>query len=115
MGFQKGEGGRPKGARNKRTKEFMDVLERRGFVPADALIDCYNHAIADYKYYSELFRSNRISPMEDNSHKHLKIAADIAEKVATYTYPKLKSIEKKNTTPAERPLEDVSDEELDSL
>jgi hypothetical protein len=113
--FQKGEGGRPRGSKNKRTKEFVEVLERKNFCLASALIECYKDARAEYKYYSELFRNNRISPMEDNSHKHLKNAADILEKIGGYSYPKLKSIERLKRIDEDRPLKDISDEELDSL
>lgn len=113
--FQKGQGGRPKGAKNKRTQEFKEALEKRHFCPANALIDCYEKAMADYEYYSELLRSNRISPMEDNSHKNLQIAASLAEKIASYTFPKLKSIEQIKDVNQDRPLKDLSDEELDKL
>ena len=113
--FPKGMGGRPKGAKNKRTAEFKEALERRNFSPADALMDCYKKAMDDYEYYAELLRANRISPMEDNSYKNLKIAADLAEKIASYTYPKLKSIEQVKDMDQDRPLKNISDEELDKL
>lgn len=116
MAYKKGQGGRPKGARNKRTVEFEDALKQKDFSPALALIQCYNRAISDYKYYRKRVRQGFLSPMEDNSHKNLKIAADLAKELASYSYPKLKSVEQvKVPTESDRPLEKMSDEELDKL
>jgi hypothetical protein len=115
VAYKKGEGGRPRGARNKRTVEFMSVLEKANFCPASALIGCYLKALADYEYYSELLRSNRISPMEDNSSKYLRIASDLAKDLSSYAYPKLKSIEQTKSSDEERPLKDLTDEELEAL
>jgi hypothetical protein len=108
MAFSKGQGGRPKGARNKRTMEFMEVLEKHSFCPATSLIECYEEAIQNY-------RSNTHDP--ELAHRYLKIAADIAKDLTSYAYPKLKSIEQKIETDMEldRPLADLSDEELDEL
>lgn len=101
MAFKKGEGGRPKGAKNRRTKEFMDVLEAQEFCPASALIACYHKAIKVYDSYGVIYdaivdareKAGEVYPLEDNGHKYLKIAADIAEKLSSYAYPKLKSID----------------------
>ena len=93
--------GRPPGARNKRTIEFLEVLEARGFCPASALMDTYK--IAMEKFISEVEKedSGRISPMESNAAKYLKIAADNASDLATYAYPKLKAIEQKRVNQTE--------------
>jgi hypothetical protein len=98
--------GRPLGARNKRTVEFMAVLEARGFCPATALIDCYVEAKKTYDNYGTIYDAicdariakndkdgSFAAPATDEGHKYLKIAADIAKDLAGYAYPKLKAIE----------------------
>lgn len=119
MPFEKGHSlskGRPKGTKNKRTVEFEEVLKRHNFCPASALIECYRKAMADYEYYAELLRNNRISPMEDNSHKNLRIAADLAKELSSFSYPKLKSIEqsKPSVLDGPRPLKHLTNEELEA-
>jgi hypothetical protein len=93
--------GRPLGSRNKRTVEFLELLEAKDFCPASALMDVYK--IAMEKFISEVEKedSGRISPMESNAAKYLKIAADNASDLATYAYPKLKSIEQKRVNATE--------------
>lgn len=106
--------GRPLGSKNKRTVEFMQVLEDEGFDPAKALIQCYRAAKTTYDNYSvilEAITSAReakndqtgefSAPTEDNAHKYLKIAADIAKDLASYAYPKLRSIEQTKANPLE--------------
>lgn len=93
MGFKKGEGGRPKGARNRRTKEAKEIAQAKGFSPIEALIYCYHEAVSQYQHYKDLLMQNRISPMEDNGAKYLKIASDNAKEVGSFIYPKLKSID----------------------
>jgi hypothetical protein len=117
VGFNKGQGGRPKGALNKSTMEFKAAIIKSKHPPAQALIDCYNNAMAEYAHYSTLLRENRISGMEDNGWRYLKIAADMAEKIASYLYPKRKAVDMVIQAPQvqSRPLEYLSDEELDSL
>ena len=97
--------GRPPGARNKRTVEFMATLEREGFDPAMALIECYREARKTYDNYGTIYdaicdantqKGQHFAPPEDRADKYLKIAADIAKDLASYAYPKLKSIEKKD-------------------
>jgi hypothetical protein len=109
VAFIKGQGGRPRGARNKRTIEFMEVLEKRDFCPATALIECFLEAKKNYESCQD--------PLDEVAHRYLRIAADIAKDLTSYAYPKLKSIEQKIETDPEqdRPLADLSDEELDSL
>lgn len=116
MAYKKGEGGRPRGAKNRRTVEFVAVLEKRKFCTASAFLELYEKALTDYEYYSARLRAGLVSPMEDNSHKNLKIAVDILKEIASFAYPKLKSVEQiKTPDEAERPLKDLSDEELDKL
>lgn len=86
--------GRPPGARNKRTVEFMRVLEDSGFCPATALVDVYKISMARFTEEVEREDKGLVSPMESNAAKYLKIAADQASDLASYAYPKLKSIER---------------------
>jgi hypothetical protein len=101
MDVEKRSAGRPPGSRNRRTIEFLEILEARGFCPASALMDVYK--IAMEKFISEVEKedSGRISPMESNAAKYLKIAADNASDLATYAYPKLKAIEQKRVNETE--------------
>lgn len=104
--------GRPLGSRNKRTLEFMATLERENFNPALALIECYREAKKTYDNYGTIYdaicdaRTARndatgqcAAPTEDNAHKYLKIAADVAKDLAGYAFPKLKSIEQRKSDP----------------
>ncbi len=98
--------GRPLGSHNKRTLDFMAVLEARGFCPATALVDCYVEAKKTYDNYGKIYAAicdARIkkndetgqfaAPTEDKAHIYLKIAADIAKELSSYAYPKLKAID----------------------
>lgn len=114
MGFLPGEGGRPKGTLNKRTYEFRAILEKRGFCPATALMECYEEARKTYDNYGTIYEAivdarivqndkdgSCVTPLEDNAHKYLKIAADIAKDIASYSFPKLKAIEQTKPNPFE--------------
>jgi hypothetical protein len=85
--------GRPKGSLNKRTIEAKDLLEKAGFCPITALIDGHRIAMECFKNELERIESGRISPMECDAVKYLKIAMDAAADCAGYVYPKLKSVE----------------------
>lgn len=106
MPFKPGEGGRQPGALNRRSKDFLAILEKHDFCPASALIECYRDAKKTYDNYGVIYEAicdARISkneadgslgaPTEDNAHKYLKIAADVAKELSGYAYPKLKSVE----------------------
>lgn len=98
MGFEKGHlklGGRKPGAKNKRNKEFLAVLETKKFCPASALIQCYEDARHQFE---TAIQSGFIS---DDNTRYLKIAADTAKELASYAYPKLKSIEQQRVNPLE--------------
>lgn len=112
MTFMPGNPGRPPGAINKRSKDFLAVLEKRNFCPATALIDCYSEAKKTYDNYGIIYdaicdaNADRAAekgfanvPPEDNAHKYLKIAADIAKDLSGYAYPKLKAIEQTKDDP----------------
>jgi hypothetical protein len=91
--------GRAKGAVNKRTVEFQAVLEKNNFNVAESLLWCFNEAKKQYIDYRDRFQDGRISPMEDNAPKYLKIASDMAKDLASYTFPKLKSVEHMKDNP----------------
>jgi hypothetical protein len=92
----------------------MRVLEAEGFDPAKALVECYREAKKTYDNYGLIYdaisdaRTARneadgsfAAPTEDNAHKYLKIAADIAKDLASYAYPKLKSVEQQRVSSTE--------------
>ncbi len=91
--FQPGAPGRPPGAINKRSKDFMAILEKNGFCPASAMMDIFKVSMQKFAEDLEKENDGRISPMESNAAKYLKIAADMTSDLATYAYPKLKAIE----------------------
>jgi len=99
-------GGKVKGTVNKRSQDFLTVLERNNFCPASALIEIHNEAKQIYKSYSVIYqaiveaKSNEQgypAVVEDKAHTYLKIAADAAKELASYAYPRLKTIEQKNS------------------
>lgn len=106
--------GRPPGSPNRRTIEFMRVLEAEGFDPAKALIECYKEARKIYDNYGTIYDAicdarevandkdgSYAAPPEDKADKYLKIAADIAKDLASYAYPKLKAIEQQRVNPVQ--------------
>ena len=113
--FKKGQGGRPKGSKNKRTQEAHAIAEQYGFNAIEALIHCYKEAMIQYEYYKELLLQGRVSPMEDNGKDYLKTASANAKEIASFIYPKLKSVERIKDPDLNRPLKNISDEELDKL
>lgn len=85
MGFEKGHKlakGRIKGSKNKRSLEFQEALDRHNFNPAEALFDLYTKAMVGVDH------GNR-----NEKPLYLKIAADLAKEMASYVYPKLRSVE----------------------
>lgn len=114
MTFLPGNPGKPKGAIGKRSKEFLAVLEKHNFCPATALIECYTEAKKTYDNYGVIYdaicdaneeraRDHGFQnvPPEDNAHRYLKIAADIAKDLSGYAYPKLKAIEQTKNDPTQ--------------
>lgn len=82
-------GGRKKGTPNKRTQEFIEVLERRKFSPADALIDVYRKALKAFN--SGAGKSFGDGP--DMNFKYLEIANKAACDLMQYRFPKRKALE----------------------
>lgn len=115
MGFKPGEGGRPKGAINRRTQEARDIAAEVGYCPLKALMNIHQIAMDNFREQKEKIQalaadaSERPADLKDllaslvagegEAVKYLKIAADTAADTAGYIYPKLKSIEQKNADP----------------
>lgn len=112
--------GRPKGALNKRSDEFRIILEKHNFCPVTAMMEVYTEAKKTYDNYGTIYAAiadarqsqndrdgSMAAPTEDNAHKYLKIAGDMAKDIAGYVYPKLKSIEHQ----ANDPTRDMSPEQ----
>ncbi len=101
-------GGRKKGTPNKRTQEFIDVLERRKFSPADALVDIFRKASKQFHQYDKLVEGvleaarngDGIEPSQvrglfdsDEKIQYLEIARKVATDLMQYRFPKRKAIE----------------------
>lgn len=86
--------GRPKGSLSKRTLEFAAVLAENNFDVAKALLWTFKEAKKSYEFYQERLKDNRISPLEDKAPVYLRICGDTAREIASYTYPKLKAIDR---------------------
>ena len=99
-GFKPGAPGRPKGALNKRTREAQAILEDAGFCPITAMIDMYKTAIERFAEEIQKEDSGRGSGfIESDAPRYLKIASDAAKDLASYSYPKLKAIERISSNP----------------
>lgn len=89
--FQPGQSGNPTGripgSRNKRSLEFQATLEKHNFNVAEALLSLYQEAMKGLEY------GNR-----EERPIYLKIAADLAQNMASYSYPKLKAVEMQKDT-----------------
>lgn len=101
--------GRPAGSVNRRSRDFIAKLEEHEFCPVTAMIECYREArkifdnygviydaICDAREEKALTTGALNVPPEDKAHTYLKIAGDMAKDIASYTYPKLKAIERTN-------------------
>lgn len=93
--------GRPPGSIGKRTKEFVEVLEARNFNVPTAMLDLYGISIKRFAEEIEKEDSGRVSPMESNAAKYLKMCADLLIAMSGYAYPKLKAIEQSKPDPLE--------------
>lgn len=93
-------GGRKKGVPNRNTEKrstyLIATLEKNDFSPAAELIKTYRDA-------RQMFENYDISGLEKDDHRHLylKIALDAVKELASYSYPKFKSVEVKQIDPLE--------------
>jgi hypothetical protein len=78
--------GRKAGTPNKKTQEFMAMLQQHNFDPGEELIYCYRRARAIFEFRKK--KGNLSGALQA-----LEAAADIAGDIAQYTYPKKKAIE----------------------
>lgn len=93
--------GRPKGVPNKRTQYAQEILEKAGFCPITAMMDTYHISMTIFKEELEKLSTGRTSPLECEAAKYLKTAADMASDLASYSYPRLKSVEQTRSSPFE--------------
>lgn len=85
MKFEKGHKlskGRPLGSHNKRTVAFFETIQAEGFDPAKAILELYEESKRSLEFCN---REER--PL------YIKLALDAAKEIASYCYPKLKSVE----------------------
>lgn len=78
--------GRKKGSVNKKTKEFMHMLEVNNFDPGEAMLHCYKEAM---KLYERRREHRAFGPAVDA----LKLASGIADGISQFAYPKKRAIE----------------------
>lgn len=79
-------GGRVVGSPNKRTLDFQRTMQEANFDVATALLEIHRKAM----YYEQHAK-------QESKSYFLKIALDAAKEIASYTYPKLKSVEHKQS------------------
>lgn len=77
------KGGRPKGSPNKRSLQYLEVLEKHNFCPASAMIEIYEEARKEYEAHDD----------PQIKSYYLKISSDMAKEMATYAYPRRKAVE----------------------
>lgn len=94
MPFKKGEGGRKKGAINKRSREALEIAERMNFCPIEILIHV---ARADWEAlgYESKSRSCWTSAGIEYEEDIIKVEhrVNAAKEVAKYLYPQKKAVE----------------------
>lgn len=96
MPFQKGmtkTGGRQAGTPNRRSPNALEILAEQGFCPLTVLMDGCKIALENFTDQLQKLETGRISPMESEASKYLRIALDCAAKLADYAHPRLKSVE----------------------
>ena len=72
---------------------FWQTINEKGFNPAQELINNYKIAMESFIHEQEQMANHTLSPMEGKAHVYLKMAQDAASQLASYAYPKLKSME----------------------
>lgn len=88
--------GRPKGALNRKTQQFQAILEERGFNLAEAFLDIRDEAAKQYN------KCDSFDPIAAVA--ALKLLRDVTADIASYSLPKLKSVE----MPVQSQLEGLS-------
>lgn len=89
MAFKPGHkkvGGRKKGVQNAKTREFMTMLQDNDFDPGEAQIRCFNEAM-------QIYNKRKEHKMYATAFKSLSLAAQIANDISQFAYPKKKAIE----------------------
>jgi hypothetical protein len=87
--FQPGhtlKGGRPKGIPNRKTVEFLQILEANNFNPGQALIDIYQKQMAIYELRNK-------SKNKGGALEALADAEKTVNDICQYVYPRKKAIE----------------------
>jgi len=85
--------GRPKGSLGLRSRHAAEVMAKMNFNPIATIVEIYQIAITRFTEELDMVACGKMSPMESQAAKYLKIAADMACNLCSYVYPKLKSIE----------------------
>lgn len=85
--------GRAVGSVNKRTAQFVEVLQARNFDIPTSMLDLYEICLK--RFVEELDKQDRgiMSPMESAAPKYMKMCSDLLIAMSGYAYPKLKAIE----------------------
>lgn len=98
-------GGRKKGTPNKRTLILADALEKKNLDPIAGLHDCLQE-LEEMVVYEDGAKISLV-----------KAKADIYMELLQYLYPKRKAIQVEEPVDPnlDRPLKDLTDEELDEL
>lgn len=85
--------GRPAGSLNKRSQDFLEILEKNKFCTASAMLDLYKISLQRMTEDMAMEDANTISRMESNAPKYMKLCADLLIALSSYAYPKLKAVE----------------------
>lgn len=98
-------GGRQKGTPNKKTLLLEELLNSKGLEPIQGLADCLNEL------------DGLVADEPEEKLKVITARANIYMELMQYLYPKRKAIlvEQPFDPNTNRPLKDLSDEELDEL
>jgi hypothetical protein len=103
-------GGRKKGTPNKRTREFLEILEEQNFCPTRALITTYRKAMKAYRAVDRVFTMVAEAETQEEKLQALELAAKVSDQAPTnlsiaqraagelmqYAVPKRKAIEFKD-------------------
>ena len=91
--FKPGQSGNPKGKAkgtpNKKTKEFMLMLEERGFDPGQAYVDLYFEQMKLFEEFRKLHKTRNLPTAAG----FLADASVTLNNICQYVYPKKKAIE----------------------